>query len=141
MTNRSGEGKLYPVIPGSPTGEEDTVAQPVPMDEPETEGKWQWIGDSHRPEAQESSDGISDLFTVSDEDIGVGADIDDLVEVDMDSNIIDAGEDGTLDDLVNVTEEDIMGEDYGQPPSRKYRTAPRQRITRQQPPTSMGGMR
>jgi len=93
------------------------------------------------PEAQESSDGISDLFTVSDEDIGVGADIDDLVEVDMDSDIIDAGEDGTLNDLVDVSEADIMGfGEYDQPPPKRYRTANR-RVSRQPPPTSMGGIR
>jgi len=103
---------------------------------------WEWIGDNRRPEAQASKDGISDLFEVSDEDIGGGEEIDDLVEVDMERDIIDAGEDGTLDDLVNVTNEDIMGSgEHAQPPPKGARLVKR-RVSRQSTsPPNMGGLR
>lgn len=65
------------------------------------------------PEAQKPviDDGISDLFFVPDD-----PDTDDVVAVDMDYDIIDADEDGTLDDATTVSEEDIMGDDFGQSP-------------------------
>jgi hypothetical protein len=114
-----------------------------PMEQPQEQGsKWGWLVSPSRPEAQEVSDGISDLFRVTDEDVGASdEDLSDLTDVDMENDILDADDDGTLNDLVDVTEEDIMGDDRGQRPSRpasqQYRT--RYRLTpRYQPPTSMG---
>ena len=137
-------GKYYPPITPAPTPAPDELADEVvqeQLQEQEQESKpgWQWVGDERRPEAKESSDGISDLFAVSDED--VLDDVEELVEVDMDRDVIDAGEDGTLGDLVNVTEEDIMGSgEYNQPAPKRYRVAKRG-TTRQPPPTSVGGLR
>lgn len=117
---------------------------PAPASVPESQGsKWDWIGSPDRPEAQEKSDGISDLFTVSAEDVGASdEDLSDLTDVDIEHDILDADEDGSLDDLVNVTESDIMGDDdFGQRPSKPSSRQPRarRRITpRYQPPTSLG---
>ena len=116
------------------------VLAPVP--EPEQGSKWDWVGSPSRPEAQEESDGISDLFRVTAEDVGASdEDLSDLTDVDMEHDILDAGPDGSLNDLVDVTEADIMGDELGQRPSRpasqqrrpRYRQSPRY-----QPPTSMG---
>ena len=124
----------------SPEGDVEEQGQPAQeATEPESRPGWSWIGSPSRPEAKERSDGISDLFTVDDEDLDAGEGVDDLVEVDMERDIIDAGEDGTLEDLTSVTDDDIMGsEDYGQPQSGRRRIQPRpRRIIRYQPPTSM----
>jgi hypothetical protein len=110
---------------------------------PESQGsKWDWVGSTSRPEAQDTEDGISDLFRVTDEDVGASDDdLSDLTDVDMEHDILDADDDGTLNDLVDVTYEDIMGDERGQrpskPPSQQHR--PRYRLSpRYQPPTSMG---
>ena len=118
--------------------------EPEPAPAPKPSGsKWDWIGSPSRPEAQEHSDGISDLFTVDDDDLDAGEGVDDLVTVDIERDIMDAdAETGDLSDLVDVTEEDIMGSsDYGQPSSRQQRRVAGRRISRQLPPTSLGGMR
>ena len=131
--------------------EQELIApEPVPVPVPEPSGsKWDWIGSPSRPEVQEHSDGISDLFTVDDEDIGAGSDVDDLIEVDIERDIIDANEEtGDLSDLVDVTDEDIMGNELGQspldykPPAQSQRKQPRYRLTprRTAPPTSMQGI-
>jgi len=134
-----------PITPPEGDIDEREILEPVSLPEPVPipSSKWDWIGSSSRPEAQEESDGISDLFRVTDEDVGASdEDLSDLTDVDMERDILDADEDGSLDDLVDVTEADIMGDDdYGQrpakPPSRQARN--RYRITpRYQPPTSMG---
>lgn len=120
----------------------EPVPLPAPAPEPEQGSKWDWVGSPSRPEAQEEDDGISDLFRVTAEDVGAfDEDLSDLTDVDMERDILDAGPDGSLDDLVDVTEADIMGDELGQRPSRpasqQYRT--RRRITpRYLPPTSMG---
>ena len=130
--------------------EEQEILEPIPLPapvlvpEPELEqgSKWNWIGSPDRPEAQKESDGISDLFRVTAEDVGASdEDMSDLTDVDIEHDILDADDDGSLDDLVSVTEEDIMGDDLGQrpakPPSRQSRR--RRRATpRYLPPTSMG---
>ena len=142
-----------PITPPEEDIEEQELSEPVsipmpaPVPEPEPApvqpSKWDWIGSPSRPEAKEHSDGISDLFTVTDEDVDAGEGVEDLVTVDMEKDILDADDDGSLNDLVDVTEEDIMGsEDYGQRPSKpasrqartRYRITPRY----QPPPTSMG---
>lgn len=116
--------------------------EPVPTPAPVPSGGWDWIGSPSRPEAQEEDDGISDLFRVDPEDVGASdEDLSDLTDVDMENDILDAGPDGTLDDLVDVTEDDIMGDELGQRPSRpaSQQRRPRYRITpRYLPPTSMG---
>ena len=64
---------------------------------------------------EKKGDDMSDLFEVKDEDILDG--VDDAVAVDVDEDILDADEDGSIEDVVTVTEEDIMGDDlYGQSP-------------------------
>lgn len=130
---------------GDMEGQEMLVPEPLPAPEPDPEpqtGKWDWVGSPSRPEAKEQSDGISDLFTVDDEDIDAGEGVEELVSVDIERDILDADEDGGLDDLVDVTEEDIMGSvDYGQPPSRNSRRLSKRKRAQTQPPTSSGGMR
>ena len=120
-----------------------SVPAPVPELEPEPEqgSKWDWIGSPSRPEAQEEDDGISDLFRVTEEDVGASdEDLNDLTDVDMEKDVLDAGPDGSLDDLVDVTEADIMGNELGQRPSKpsSQQRRARRRIVRYQPPTSMG---
>ena len=129
----------------APPQEQDFASEEQP-EQPEQESKpgWEWIGSPSRPEAEERSDGISDLFTVDDDDIDAGEGVDDLVEVDMERDILDADEGtGDLSDLVDVTDEDMFGSDeYGQRPSKPASQQRRRRITpRYQPPTSTGGMR
>lgn len=106
---------------------------PAPESEPDTDrGRFQWVGDPRRSEAQEG-DGMSDLFTVD-----ADPDTNDRVTVDPDTDIIDADEDGSLDDLVVVTEEDVMGDELGQVPldngvrARQRRAAERFRRERAQ---------
>ena len=115
--------------------------QPEP-ELPESEKKLRFIGEGSYPGADKYSDGISDLFTVDEEDLDAGEGVDDLVEVDMERDILDSDEGGTLEDLVDVTEEDIMGsEEYGQRPSKpasQQRASRRKSIPRYQPPMSMG---
>lgn len=126
--------------------QEQEIPEPIPVPEtipePVASNKWDWIGSPSRPEAKEHSDGISDLFTVDAEDVGASdEDLSDLTDVDMEHDILDADDDGTLDDLVDVTEDDIMGDERGQRPSRPSSQQPRTRrrnIPRYQPPTSMG---
>jgi len=138
-----GDSPITP--PEGDIGEQEIYA-PEPIPEPVTasppSGGWDWVGSPSRPEAQEESDGISDLFRVTDEDVGADDEsMSDLTDVDMEHDILDADEDGSLDDLVDVTEEDIMGDERGQRPSRpaSQQRRPRYRITpRYQPPTSMG---
>ena len=121
-------------------GEEQEIEQETPVQE--SKPGWDWIGSSSRPEAQEEDDGISDLFRVTDEDVGASdEDLSDLTDVDMERDILDAGPDGSLDDLVDVTEADIMGDERGQRPSKpaSQQRRPKYRVTpRYQPPTSMG---
>ena len=110
----------------------------------EVKPKWQWIGDTERPEAAETEDGISDLFEVNDEN-----DTDDLLRVDVEKDVLDANpETGGLDDLTEVSETDIMGDEDNQVPLYYKPDKPRQRFRRIQriarretPDTSMGGMR
>lgn len=139
-----------PITPPEGDIEERELFEPVPIPapvlapelEPEQGSKWDWVGSPSRPEAAEHSDGISDLFTVTDEDVGASDDdLSDLTDVDMEEDVLDAGPDGTLNDLVDVTEADIMGDELGQRPSRpaSQQRRPRYRISpRYQPPTSMG---
>jgi hypothetical protein len=133
-----------PITPpeGDIDGQELYAPEPIPAPAPVPSGGWDWIGSPSRPEAQEEDDGISDLFRVTDEDVGASdEDLSDLTDVDMENDILDAGPDGTLNDLIDVTEEDIMGDELGQRPSRpaSQQRRTRYRITpRYQPPTSMG---
>lgn len=138
------KSKYYPILP-VPQPPEPEPEEPTNEEQPE-ENKpgWDWIGSPSRPEAEEHDDGISDLFEVSDEDVGASdEDLSDLTDVDIERDIIDADEDGTLDDLTTVTEDDIMGDELGQRPSRppsQQRRAKRRAQSRYQPPTSLGGM-
>lgn len=63
---------------------------------------------------EKPDDDVSDLFEVDSEEL---TDTEDVVKVDIDKDIIDTAEDGTLDDLTEVTEADIFGDElYGQTP-------------------------
>lgn len=115
---------------------------PIPV---QSGSKWNWIGSPDRPEAQKTEDGISDLFEVGDD----LTDTQDLISVDIEKDILDAGPEGDLSDLVEVSEEDILGdEETGQIPLDYKPDAPRRRVSpsyrratpRYIPPTSMGGM-
>jgi len=108
----------------------------APTEEPEQGSKWNWIGSPDRPEAQEHSDGISDLLEVNEGDFDETEGVDDLVDVDFERDILDANENGDIEDLVNVSMEDIMG---SAPRPRQRRIVQRRTIRpRYQPPTSMG---
>ena len=133
-----------PITPPEGDIEEQDIAMPEPIPEPvpAPSSKWDWVGSPSRPEAQEEDDGISDLFRVTDEDVGASdEDLSDLTDVDLERDVLDAGPDGSLDDLVDVTEADIMGDELGQRPSKpaSQQRRPRYRLSpRYQPPTSMG---
>src|SRR3972149_6068078 len=74
-------------------------------EQPEGESRPVWVGSDAASE--KADDGISDLFEFDSE--AEMEDVDDLVDVDFDEDILDAGEDGTLSDLVDVSREDIIG--------------------------------
>ena len=131
--------RLYQPIEQLPAPEPEQFADEE-QGQPEQESKprWDWIGSPSRPEAQESSDGISDLFEIDSDD-----NTSDLVSVDIEKDIMD----GNLDDLTEVSEEDILGDaETGQIPLEYKPDAPRTRNTtryrrpvqRYTPPTSMG---
>jgi len=151
--------KFYPEgyrplpLPAVPAPEPEMLEDEGEEQPQEGGSKWEWIGSPSRPEAKKYKDGISDLFEVDTAD-----DTADLVSVDLEEDIIDADEDGSLDSLTEVSEEDIMGDeetgqvplDYkpdldafnGQNQKPKYRIAPRaRRPARYIPPTGMRGMR
>ena len=139
MLNRPADPEYTVPLPEAPPLEE-------PEGEQEEESEWSWIGSPDRPEAKEHSDGISDLFTVTDEDVeSSDEDLSDLTDVDIEKDVLDSDDDGSLDDLVSVTEEDIMGDEMGQRPSKpasqqRRRSLPKYRRTslRYIPPTSLG---
>ena len=139
MLNRPVDPEYIVPLPEAPPLEEQE-------DNQEEESKWSWIGSPDRPEAKEHSDGISDLFTVTDEDVESSDEaLSDLTDVDIEKDILDSDDDGSLDDLVSVTEEDIMGDEMGQRPSKpasqqRRRSLPKYRRTslRYIPPTSLG---
>jgi len=59
-------------------------------------------------------DDMTDLFNIDSKEM---TDTEDLISVDIKKDIIDGDEDGTLDDLTQVTKEDVMGDElYGQSP-------------------------
>ena len=83
--------------------DENTFEQPIPPEEVE-EGEVEEVEEVE--ESVKYDDGLSDLFAtpkLDDPDM----DFSDVVGVDMEEDIMD----GDLSDLVEVTEEDIMGED------------------------------
>ena len=141
-------GTPPPFVPFVPVQQQQAMEPPQQFaDEeapPQEQGgsKWEWVGSDKRPVAQEEDDGISDLFRVTPEDVGASdEDLSDLTDVDMEHDILDADEDGTLNDLVDVTNEDIMGfEGVGQRPS-KPASQQRRRIVRRYgpPPDTMMG--
>lgn len=110
---------------------------PDPAPEPADREGFQWIGDPRRAEAQEG-DGMSDLFQTGGDD-----DASDLTRVDIEKDIIDADEDGTLDDLVVTTEDDIIGDELGQIPEdngirARQRRASRKRVRFSRPQRDTG---
>lgn len=63
-----------------------------------------------KPKPEDSGDDLSDLFTVpkpDDSDMRT----DDLVSLDTDTDVLDTDEDGTYGQLLDVTDEDIMGDE------------------------------
>lgn len=67
-----------------------------------------------QPKEKEQDDDVSDLFEVDRDEL---TDTKDVVTVDIEEDILDADEEGGLDDVTTVTEEDIMGDEvYGQSP-------------------------
>lgn len=118
-----------------PVEEVEVIEEPEEYD-PEAEVREQ-IGVD--PTAKHS-DGISDLFEVDND-----PDTDDVVSVDMEKDILDADEDGGFDDLLTVTEEDVMGDDIGQTPLKRKPRRIVRRVRRTDrpyyPPTTLGGIR
>jgi len=128
---------------GDTEGREIYEPEPIPVPPPSSKQGWNWIGSPSRPEAKKHRDGISDLFQADFD--GDSEDVNDLVTVDTKRDVLDAGEDGTLDDLVDVFPEDIMGVDsIGQRPSRKQlrrlRAERRARRSASEFSTSVGGV-
>jgi len=133
-----------PITPPEGDVEEREISEPEPAPVPVSSSKWNWIGSPSRPEAKKYKDGISDLFEVNfDNDL---EDVNDLVTVDIKRDVVDAGHDGTLDDLVDVFPEDIIGvNEIGQKPSRKQlrrlRAERKARRSASEFPTSAQGTR
>lgn len=96
-------------------------------------------------EEEKKKDDMSDLFEVNRDDI---LDTEDVVGVNMERDILDANEEGNLDDLTTVTDEDIMGSEmYGQSPlensvAQKRRKAQQvvKPVYRIVPPPQVGGL-
>lgn len=97
-------------------------------------------------EEKNPDDDLSDLFEVDRDEL---TDTTDVVRVDMEKDILDADEDGTLDDLVTVTDEDIMGDEmYGQSPLDTQAVQERKKKEQQvrrpvypvAPPPQVGGL-
>ena len=89
-------------------------------------------------------DDMTDLFEVNREEL---TDTEDLVSVDIKKDIIDGDEEGTLDDITQVTEEDVMGDDlYGQSPlsgAGTRRSKARKKLQTRQPyimPSQLSGL-
>jgi len=132
-----------PITPPEGDIEEREIYEPEPVPVSGSKQGWNWIGSPSRPEAKKYRDGVSDLFRADFD--GDSEDVNDLVTVDIKHDVLDAGHDGTLDDLVDVFPEDIMGVDsIGQRPSRKHlRKLRAERKARQSASgstTSVGGM-
>jgi len=137
------------VIPQAVNPPEPEMLEDEGEEQPqEGEGKAVWVGAPDAP--RQANDGISDLFETG--SIDESDDLRDLTEVDVDRDIIDADEDsGDLSDLTDVTEEDVLGDEFtGQFPDatparqRMMKRAvrpPARRPIRYIPPTSAGGMR
>jgi len=133
-----------PITPpeGDIKEQEALEPEPEPVPAPPS-GRAVWVGAPDTP--RQASDGISDLFEVETED-----DTSDLISVDIDKDIIDANEEtGDLSDLVEVSEEDILGdEETGQVPLEYKPDVPKRRLlpryrripTRYVPPTSARGI-
>jgi len=96
---------------------------------------------------EEQGDDMSDLFEVDREEL---TDTKDVVAVDIEEDILDAGEDGSIEDVTTVTEEDIMGDEFfGQSPlegsdvqEQKKKVARARRPVRivRLPPQQIGGL-
>jgi len=124
---------------------EDTEEEPVsarrelPPEPSLPEGKTVWIGAPDAP--RQSEDGISDLFDTNELVAETEEDMDDLTSVDMEKDVLDADEDGSLESLVSVSQEDIIGT-----PSVSNRDRQRRRhrviqpYRRYPPTTGMGGL-
>jgi len=134
------QGNYYPPPTSVPAQASGEVVEEVIEEQPSQESKWGWVGSPNTPDAKKHDDGISDLFEVDND-----PDTADLLTVDVDEDIID----GPLDDLVDVTEDDIMGDELGQtdldykPEPPRQRPAPRfRRVVRRPytPPTRAGGV-
>lgn len=131
---------LYPQSKQEEFAIEEIPQKQIATEHPKKESKWQWIGDHRRPEAQESKDGMSDLFKAVDQE-AEDADIADAVEVDLDEDILDTDPDGSYDTLMEVSDEDLFGEPPP-PPQRRQQPARYKLLRRREPPPmSMGGMR
>jgi len=85
------------------------------------------------PEPEEKQgDDMSDLFEVDRDEL---TDTKDVVAVDIEKDVLDAGEDGSIEDVTTVTEEDIMGDDmYGQSPLEAGAKEQRKRVIRARKP-------
>lgn len=120
----------------TPAPPPEPVALPEPV-EPPPRPAFHWIGDASRPEAQEK-DGVSDLFAPE-----TDPDTDDVVNVSVDEDVIDADiPENPLGDLLDTTEDDILGdEETGQIPlntdarSRRQREMAK-RLRQRRPPSS-----
>lgn len=109
---------------------EPTPLPPLPEPLPEERtGRLQWIGDSR---SATHDDGISDLYeTGTEEDL---EDTEELVDVDLEGDILDTDEDGSINSLVDVSSDEVI---EGRRSTRRRRFTPPYR------PNSpgMGGIR
>lgn len=94
--------------------------------------------------AKKKKDDMRDLFEVKRDDV---LDTEDVVGVDMEKDIMDADEEHPLSDVTEVSEEDIMGNVYGQSPleGAGTRRAKKKKMSQPHPqsiiyPYTMGGL-
>ena len=142
MPNNEDIQRFYPPARLEPVAEPDEesieegeeLVEQEEQEQPEGDKKTVWVGSPDAP--RKADDGISDLFegpNLEEED----EDMADLTEVDFEKDILDAGDDGTLDDLTSVSQEDIIGRS----PKRKVVRRPVRRTARRyNPPAQMGGL-
>ena len=123
---------ITPIPLPDPIELEEIADEVDEQERPDRDGRVSWVGSDAAP--QKADDGISDLFEFDVE--AEMEDVDDLVDVDFEKDILDADENGGLEDLVNVSQEDIVG----RVPPKRRRVARRPVRNRRQLPPTMGGL-
>ena len=112
--------------------DEQIVRIPQPVSEPEETVEYEEVPEPEKPPMeQDMREDMSDLTSLDEEDKGWLFGTGGVVETEGEED---------LSDLVDVSDEDIMGEDESEPKPRYRIVRRRQPSYREQPPTSMGGV-